>query len=87
MPIFIKDLKTGGFVKFLFDKNLSEDNIKWTELDGKGNYGFYLSTFKNGRIKMGVPMKKSNLIDFKDMEIGNIRLYEDNKGNIRFDIL
>jgi hypothetical protein len=36
---------------------------------------------------MGVPMKKSNLIDFKDMEIGNIRLYEDNKGNIRFDIL
>ena len=87
MPIFIKDLKTRGFVKFLFDKNLSEDNIKWTELDGKGNYGFYLSTFKNGRIKMGVPMKKSNLIDFKDMEIGNIRLYEDNKGNIRFDIL
>ena len=87
LPIFIKDLKTGGFIKFLFYKDLFEDNIKWTELDEKGNYGFYLSALRNGIIKMGAPMKKSDLIDFKDMKMDNIILYEDKEGNIKLDIL
>ncbi len=86
MPIYIKDLTTNEYIQFIFNKNKSEDKIKWNELfDKKKKYGLYLSSFKNGKVKMSIPLNKSNLIDFKDMKIKDIKIYEDKKGNIKIE--
>lgn len=86
MPIYIKDLTTNEYIQFIFNKHESEDKINWNELfDEKKRYGLYLSSFENGKVKMSIPLNKSNLIDFKDMEIKDIKIYADKKGNIKIE--
>lgn len=87
LPILLKDLKNGNTIKFRFDKDRFEDDFKWEELNEKGNYGLYLTCLKNGKAKIDIPLNKSHLINFEDMEINNARIHEDENGNIKLDIL
>lgn len=87
LPILLKDLKNGNTIKFRFDKDRFEDEFKWEELNEKGNYGLYLTCLKNGKAKIDIPLNKSHLINFEDMEINNARIREDENGNIKLDIL
>lgn len=87
LPILLKDLKNGNTIKFRFDKDRFEDEFKWEELNEKGNYGLYLTCLKNGKAKIDIPLNKIHLINFKDMDIDNKRIHEDENGNIKLDIL
>ena len=85
LPIFIKDLNSDNQVKFMLDSNKDIDEIKWKHMpDEKTEYGLYLSSFKNGKVKRSIPLNVNYLSDFDDIEIKkNLRIFKDDDGNIK----
>ena len=86
LPVFIKDLNGDKQVKFMLDSDRNADEIKWKYiLDGKGEYGLYLSSFKNGKVKSSHPLNIKHLSDFEDIEIKSmgLKIFKDEKGNIK----
>ena len=72
------------FLQVNCDRNA--DEIKWKYiLDGKGEYGLYLSSFKNGKVKSSHPLNIKHLSDFEDIEIKSmgLKIFKDEKGNIK----